>query len=516
MVRAGLAAGALAAVRGIAAGALAIGALVLAAYFPALGGGFVWDDDDNVTNNFTLRSVDGLLRIWSDLLANQQYYPLTHTSFWVEYRLFGLNPFPYHLDNILLHAGVAFLFWRVLRALAIPAAWLAAALFAVHPVHVESVAWITERKNVLAGVLYLAAALAFLRAAGIGVAPAQGQRPLVRPSLWRALALLLFGLALLSKTAVATLPAALLVVLLWKRPRGWRRSAAALVPFFVLGALASTITAWIEQTHVNADWTYPWLDRFLIAGRAFIFYLGKLLWPAELMFVYPRWHIDGAVWWQYVFPAAVVLVLAAAIRLGRRVGWGPLVALSCYTLTIAPALGFFTVAYHRFSYVQDHFQYLASMGPIALCASALWALTRRFGRRPIPAARLVAGLLLALLAARSARQCAAFHDYEALFQHTLQRNPDAWMAEFNLAVYAKDHGRPDEAIGHYQAAIRIAPTEPQQHNNLGAVLLRVGRSAEAVEELRQARSGGDDPDRTDHGRWSAHDLRRGHRRQVRA
>ena len=184
-----------------AMGALAIGALVLAAYFPALGGGFVWDDDDNVTNNFTLRSVDGLLRIWSDLLANQQYYPLTHTSFWVEYRLFGLNPFPYHLDNILLHAGVAFLFWRVLRALAIPAAWLAAALFAVHPVHVESVAWITERKNVLAGVLYLAAALAFLRAAGIGVAPAQGQRPLVRPSLWRALALLLFGLALLSKTA---------------------------------------------------------------------------------------------------------------------------------------------------------------------------------------------------------------------------------------------------------------------------------------------------------------------------
>ena len=193
--------------------------VTLVAYYPAWHGGLLWDDDAHITR-VDLRSFEGLWRIWFDVGATQQYYPVTHSAFWVLYRLFGDATLGYHLVNISLHATSAFLFAVILRRLAVPGAVLAAFIFALHPVHVESVAWITELKNTLSGVFYLGAALAYLRF------DADRRRQSY------ALALVLFALALLSKTVTATLPAALLVVFWWQRGAlRWRQDVLPLAPF---------------------------------------------------------------------------------------------------------------------------------------------------------------------------------------------------------------------------------------------------------------------------------------------
>ena len=245
-----------------------------------MSGGFIWDDDDYVQDNLTLRSLAGLGQIWFQPGATRQYYPLVHTTYWLEYRLWDLNPTGYHVVNVILHALSAVLVWRLLIRLKVPGAWAAAALFALHPVHVESVAWITERKNTLSGAFYLSAAWAYLR-----------YEEARSPRLYWA-ALLLFAAALLSKTVTCTLPAALLLVLWWKGQRPMRRTAVTLVPFFALGVAMSGVTVWMEKHSVGAwgpEWDLSLVERGLIAGRALWFYAAKLLVPLNLTFIYPRW-----------------------------------------------------------------------------------------------------------------------------------------------------------------------------------------------------------------------------------
>ena len=215
-------------------------ATTLLAYQPAWHGGVLWDDDAHITAP-ALQSTEGLRRIWFDIGATQQYYPLAHSAFWVIHRLSGDNTLGYHLTNIFLHASSALLIALILRRLKVPGAELAAALFALHPVHVESVAWITELKNTLSGVLYLSAALVYLTF--------DERRRWSR----YALALGLFALALLSKTVTASLPAALLIVIWWQRGRiDWRRDVTPLAPFFVLGLASGLTTAWVERTFIGA------------------------------------------------------------------------------------------------------------------------------------------------------------------------------------------------------------------------------------------------------------------------
>ena len=342
---------------------------------PALRGGFNWDDDAYVTNNLTLRSVHGLSQIWGQLTATPQYYPLVFTSFWLEYHLWGLNPLGYHVVNVLLHALAAMLLWRVLVRLQLPGAWLAAGIFALHPVAVESVAWVTERKNVLSAVFYFAAALAYLRWRDDGTTTT-GLRA---TSSWRSLVLYLLSLALFicalfSKTVTASLPAALLLVIWWKHGRIAGRDVWPLLPFFVAGAALGLVTSWLERTHVGAngpEWALSFFDRCLIAGRALWFYAGKLFWPANLTFIYPRWQIDPGIWWQWLFPAAAIALVMILWSLRGRIGRGPLVAVLFFAGTLLPALGFANVYPMRYSFVADHFQYLASVGLIVLAAAGL-------------------------------------------------------------------------------------------------------------------------------------------------
>ena len=340
---------------------------VMAAYYPAWHGGMLWDDDGHITRS-DLRSAAGLGRIWFDLKATQQYYPVVHSVFWLQHRLWGDDMLGYHLVNIILHGLSAFLIAVILQRLSVPGAWLAAVIFALHPVHVESVAWVTELKNTLSGVLYLSAMLVYLRF------------DQARKRHLYAGALALFVLALLSKTVTATLPAALLVIFWWRRGRlEWRRDVRPLVPFFVIGAAGGLLTAYVERTLIGAqgaEFQFTIVERCLIAGRAIWFYLGKLFLPINLMFIYPRWQVSQAVWWQYLYPAGVLVLLAALWRMRKR-SRAPLAAMLLFCGTLFPVLGFFNVFPFRFSFVADHFQYLASMAVIALFSAIVAGLAER-------------------------------------------------------------------------------------------------------------------------------------------
>jgi hypothetical protein len=396
--------------------------LVVIGYIPALAGGFVWDDDNYITDNPALRSLAGLAQIWFQPHSTPQYYPLVFSTFWLEYRLWGLNPAGYHAVNVLLQAANGLLLWILLKRLGVPGAWLAAAVFAVHPVHVESVAWVTERKNVLSGLFYLGAAICLLRVISVeddGVdAPGRWR--------WYAAALVLFLCALLSKTVTCSLPAAMVLVVWWKRGRIRGRVAAVLIPLFLLGLAFGLWTAWLERHHVGAEgseWQLTLVESVLVAGRALWFYAGKLVCPTELTFTYPHWDINARLWWQYAHPLGVLLVVLALWVLRNRIGRGVLAGVLYFCITLLPALGFFPVYPFRFSYVADHFQYLASAGLIAV---AVGALTQGASRLPSSAANLVRPAALALLALLSVltwRQSSIYENSETLWRDTLAKNP---------------------------------------------------------------------------------------------
>ncbi len=347
---------------------------VLLVYQPAWHGGFIWDDDAHVTKP-ELRSWQGLYRIWFDVRATTQYYPLLHSAFWIEHRLWGDATLGYHLVNLLLHAAAAVMVALILRRLAVPGAYLAAAIFALHPVHVESVAWITEQKNTLSAVFYLGAMLVYLHF---------DQTRKIALYWW---ALGLFLLAILSKTVTATLPGALLVIFWWQRGRlSWKRDVLPLTPLFLLGAGGGMVTAWweLQVNHcVGPEFQFTPVERLLIASRAVWFHLWKLCWPTKLTFFYPRWQIDSGAWWQYLFPLGLTALLVGLWSIRRRTR-APLAALLFFGGTLFPVLGFFNLYTFRYSLIANHYQYLASLGAITLAAAGGVLLLERWGlwRRP--------------------------------------------------------------------------------------------------------------------------------------
>ena len=447
------------------------------AYRPAWYGQRLWDDAAHMTRA-SLQSFEGLKRIWLELGATQQYYPLTHTAFWIEHRLWGSETLGYHLVNIALHLVIALLLVRVLQALEIKGAYLASALFALHPVHVESVAWITELKNTLAGAFFVGTALAYLRFDA------------TRSKRMYALALTAFALGLLAKTAIATLPVALLVVLWWRRGRlAWRRDVAPLVPFLALGLCAAALTAWVERRYVIGGLAMHFglgpVERALLAGRALWFYLGKLLWPVDLMFFYPRWEITRSVWWLYLFPLGA-LGLMIGLWVLRKRARGPLAALLFFVAALLPALGFVDVYPFRYSYVADHFQYLASLGVIVfLCAVAASWMEQQSARRRM-AGRVSCLVVLTVLAMLTWRQSGLYADSETLYRRTLERNPRCWLALNNLGVISLERQDYDEAERLFFESLRLNPGYEAALNNCGFVLARHGRVDEAIAYYRRA------------------------------
>jgi protein O-mannosyl-transferase len=452
---------------------LLLAAAAFLAYAPAWNGRPVWDDDAHMTRP-ELRSAAGLERIWTQLGATQQYYPLVHSVFWVERRLFGDSTTGCHLLNILLHVFSALLLVMILRKLGISgkAAWLAAGIFALHPVMVESVAWITELKNTLSGVFFFSTALAYLTF------------DRTREKRHYALAFMLFLFGLLSKSAIAILPAALLVVFWWKRgSMAWKRDVAPLVPFFVIGIFSGLFTALVERRYFGAEgneFSFTLIDRCLIAGRAFWFYLYKLLWPANLIFIYPRWRIDAAQAWQYLFPGAFLLGAALLWALRKRTR-APLSVFLYFGAALFPALGFFNVYSFRYSFVADHFQYLAVIGPItagAVCVvKGTGLLQEKLRRLLLP---ILSGVLLSIFFLLTWNQSRMYSDAETLYRATIRKNPDCCLAHNNLGDLFSKLGRTGEAMAQFQKALELNPDHRGTHYNIGVLLANMGRIDEAM------------------------------------
>jgi len=448
---------------------------VLVVYWPTLSAGYIWDDSGHVTAP-DLQSWSGLARIWFEPGATQQYYPLLHSAFWLEHRLWGEAAAGYHFINILWHAVAACLFGSILRRLQLPGAWLAALLFAVHPVCVESVAWISEQKNTLSTVFYLAAALAWLCF--------EDDRSAKR----YAAATILFVAALLTKTVTATLPAALLVVVWWRRGRlSWRGEVRPLLPWLLLGIAGGIGTAWMETAQIGAtggDFALGAVERVLLAGRVVWFYLGKLVWPAELTFFYPRWTIDAGEMWPWLFPVAALGALGVATWWSRR-DRGPLATLLLFGGTLVPVLGFVNVYPFVFSYVADHFQYLACLSVIASLAAFA---VRRYERLRVPrwSGPAATAALVVLLGGLTWRQCGMYHDEISLWNATLARNPSSWAAHLNLGTALADAGRPSEGLPHLRRALELKPGTPEILNSLADTLNRLNKSSEALPIVEQA------------------------------
>ncbi|HPC82170.1 MAG TPA: tetratricopeptide repeat protein [Thermoanaerobaculaceae bacterium] len=491
--------------------------LVGAAYLPVLRAGWVWDDDVYVTANPLLETPAGLRDIWLAPGVTPQYYPMVFTSFWVQHQLWGDAPLGYHIVNVALHALVAMLLWVLLARLGVPGAWTAAALFAVHPLCVESVAWVAELKNVQSAALGLGSLLLLLRVClpehGASVSTARR---------WGlgGVAVLLFAASLLTKPALVALPVVLLLLIWWKRGRIARGDLVAAAPLAVLSLAMAWVTMTAERRFSGAagpEWQLPLLDRVLVAGRALWFYVGKILWPAELMSIYPRWETGGT-GWLALFPLAAAAALAG-LWLGRsRLGRGPFAAAASFAVLVAPALGLVPVSYHLYSFVADHFAYHAAPALIALAVAAAAPLAAR----QVPGAVTRAGVavLLTALGVLSFLHARTFASEEVRCRATIAGNPGAWLAHNNLGVALAAQGKPVEAISHYREALRLRPVyaeahsnlgnalaatgeldgavqhhrealriwpgNPKAHNNLGVVLARQGRPGEAVTELREA------------------------------
>ena len=460
--------------------ALALAVLAAGCYLPALTAGFVWDDEA-FTDAAAVREWSGLWRIWFSPRAIENeghYWPLVYTSFWLEHKLWGFAPAGYHAVNVLLHAANTLLVRRLAERLAVPGAWLVAAVFAVHPLHVESVAWIIERKDLLSGLCYLAAFLAWLRFTDEPQA-GRGGRHYV-------LALALFAAGMLCKSIVVTLPAAFVIVSWWKRGRVTGSDLSRVAPFFVVGAAIAAADLSFYDAREPLSLGYTAVERLLIAAHALWFYVGKLLWPGGLAVIYPHWETGAGdpVAWGYV---AAWVAVAALWFLRGRVGRGPLAGVLFFAITLSPVLGFVEYGYMQFSFVADRHQYLAGMGLMAVLVGAA---ARGAERLPAEVWRRcaagVAAVVLAVLAALTWRHAGIYRDEVTFFTHVVAHNPEARAAQQNLGKALLNSGRPEEALAASRAAVKQDPDDVKAHANAGVALIRMGRLDEAEEWLRAA------------------------------
>ncbi len=470
-------------------------AATLLAYWPALHGGFIWDDDAHISANPTLRSLRGLREIWFEPGATCQYYPLSFTLFWAGYQLWGLNPLGYHLLNVALHVLVAVLLWQVLEKLQTRGARLAGAIFALHPVCVMSVAWMTELKNTLSAALALAAGWAFVRFAGLGVygvSAAGGDKPRRQASGldWRFgfLSLVLFLMAMFAKTAVSFLPATLLLVVWWQRGRLPWREIVPLLLMLMLVVTMGAMTFYIERLHgaVGTGFQLGGMARVVVSGRSFWFYLGKLFFPTGLTFVYERWAVNAAGGWQLLYPAAMAGLLAILWWKRKFIGRGPFVAMMHFFISTSLLILIIVLYMTRYTFVSDHWQYFGCMSVLALVAGGITAGLDRPGKRNRFLKPAVVGGLLVTLGLSTWRQCGMYTDIETLWRTTLARNPNAFLAYNNLGSVLSGKGRVEEAIAYFKKTLEFNPDFFEAHNNLGNALLRVGRLDEALDHFNQA------------------------------
>ena len=471
-------------------GLLLVAATILV-YWPALHGDFLWDDDSHISADYTLRSLTGLQAIWFKPGATMQYYPLTFTLFWVGYHLWGLNTLGYHLLTLAMHCVTSVLLWQVLARLRVRGAFLAGAIFALHPVCVMSAAWMTELKNTLSAALALSASWAYLRFAGLGVYEGRngpGKKTVKADWRFYVLVLAFFQLALLAKTAVSFLPLTLFLIVWWQRERLAGRDLWPLLPLLGMAIVIGQVTSYVEQHSGGAtgrEFNIGFLETVLISGRSFWFYLGKLFFPWQLTFIYPRWHVNTAVWWQYIYPVATVGLLWALWKMRRRMGKGPLAAMLHFYISTSFLILILVLYMTRYSFVSDHWQYFGCMSVMALAAAGISKGLDRFEKRGPILKPAFCGTLLLGLGVLTWRQCGMYTNLETLWQITIARNPDSFIAYDNLGIIYYKRGQMNEALVMLRRAVDIE-SNPETCDNLGIALLREGNEDEAIIYFRTA------------------------------
>lgn len=466
------------------AGVICLIAAAWVVYEPSIHGGFLLDDGLLLTDNAIVKSSDGLSRFWFST-DPVDYWPVTNTSFWLEWRLWGMNPTGYHVTNLVLHVVGCLLIWVLLRQLGIPGAFWAALLFAVHPVNVESVAWIAQRKNVLALVFFLLSAIWYLKADA--ESPPE-QFKICRPTVggWYGLSLLAFVAAMLSKGSVALLPVMLLAVVWWRRGLSrwdWLRTS----PFFAVAVVLTCVNIWFQSNHgEEAVRDAGFLERLLGAGAVVWFYLGKALLPVDLAFVYPKWHIDAGNWLWWL-PLAAAAGTTVAFWWFRR-GWARHVFLAwiVFCAALVPVMGFTDVGFMKYSLVADHYQHVALVAAVAAVAAGWCAARRRAGGMTRWAADAVAVAAVAALVLLGRQQSGHYCDPLTLYETSLVKNPDCALLHNNLGKAYSELGQTETALEDYRRALAIDPDSSQVHNNLGVVLRRMGQLRESIKHYRHA------------------------------
>ena len=452
---------------------------VFVSYQPVWRAGYVWDDFVVLVQNTCIAGPLGLKEIWTTSAAD--ICPLTLTTFYFEHALWGFGPRMYHLVNVAQHAASAVVLWRVLRGLEVPGAWLGAALWAVHPVEVESVAWVIEMKNTQSGLFFLLSIHFFLKWLKTGQ-PAWAGRDF-------ALMLACAFLAMASKSSTVVLPVVLYLCAWWMQGRVDRRVVVGSIPVFFLSGVASVVSLWTQHEALsdgNNQWVRTWPERVAASGDAVWFYLAKLIWPHPLVTIYPRWQIDAGAVSSYLPMAAVIIVLVVLWANATRWARPWFMAFAFFLVALLPAVGLFDNIIFRYSLVFDHLQYLASMGPLALAGAGMFELGRRLS--PVhPRMRVIlAGGILALLGLLTWQRARTFHRDVTLWTATLAINPACWVAYNNLGCDAFNSDDFDQAMRYYRRALALNPSDATTHFNMGKALVSKGRTGDGIAELREA------------------------------
>lgn len=463
----------------VVAGVVFIVAACLVVYIPALYAGFVWEDDLYVVQNPLLSAPDGLLRIWIPKKLPAQYFPMVYTTFRFEHSLWGLKPFGYHLTNIVLHIINALLLWWLLSRLNIRGAWIVSAIFALHPVQVESVAWITQRKNVLSLLFYLGSALSYVQYA---FGPRDGPSE-KRAETFYMVSIVLFLCALASKTVTCTLPVALLIVCWWKRGHIRWTDVRDLARFFVLGLAWGLYIMWWEHGLQGTELTKLGLTpikRILVASRGLWFYVGKLVCPVNLTISYPPWNIDATNPLQYGWLLLSLIAAWCMWHWRGKLGRGPVAAIAFFVVTLSPMLGFILQYTFVYTYVADHYQYMAGIGLITLFVAVGCRAADQFGKRGKAIAMALVVLVLAALGTLTWHQSHIYKNEETLWRDTIRKNPDSYLAHNNLGIFLSKQGKFDQAIDHFTESLRLKPGHVLALCNLGNVFFQQGKFDEAV------------------------------------
>src|SRR5438067_3810263 len=491
----------------------AITIAVVLVYLPALHGDFVWDDFLLITGNPVLQNSSGLVEIWSGG-RTADYFPLTNTVFWIEHHLFGASPTGYHVVNILLQIANALLVWRLLKLLNIPYAWLAGLIFGIHPVHVASVAWISELKNLLAMFLALLSVLYFLDSRGRDGPPGRpsdSARPAVAPYRYTA-SLVFFALALLSKTQVVFLPIVLLLCAWWRdkqhhgrdaavsrklsgdgtarRPyQDFRRDVIRSSPFFLLAIVLGLVTLWFQSRGIGEEeiviGSLP--RRIVNAATAIWWYAGHLFVPVRLMAIYPNWRFDSPLVFEWLPLIALIGVLTALWHWRNRETRGAFFAVACFVVALLPVLGLVRMAYVRSgALVADHLQYFADVPLLALfCAGVAYTWNQRQRAAKFATATFVT-LLVGAMGTYASGRTEVYRNEETLWQDNLSKNPDAWQAHIMMAQRRFKQERYAEAASHAGRAAELKPELADIHNQLGLAYCRLERFEEGIAEYRKA------------------------------